>query len=97
MDRDVERILVFMQDNIRAPKLMAVAHAVAKISDLIWAQYADGKNDPDDRCQPFGFIVGSDNFKAAQSSERSPDATLQQTPDPSESKKPNYDHHKMAC
>lgn len=41
MDRDVERVLAFMQENLPAFKLLAVAHAVAQISHLIWARYVD--------------------------------------------------------
>jgi hypothetical protein len=35
MDHDVARVLRFMQTTISSPKLVAVAHAVAQLSDLL--------------------------------------------------------------
>jgi hypothetical protein len=57
LDHDVERVLAFMQENIRAPKLTAVAMAVAQLSPLLWARYEGDTNDPLDRFHPFSFTV----------------------------------------
>jgi hypothetical protein len=41
IDNDVEKIIEFMMREIGVVKLCGVAHAVAQIGDLIWAQYSD--------------------------------------------------------
>ncbi len=67
MDHDVERVLAFMQRNVRASKLYDVAHAVAQLSDFIWVECADRRKDPNESGTfvPFRFIAGNDEFRAS--------------------------------
>jgi hypothetical protein len=57
MDHDVERVLLFMQTNIRATKLVAVVRAVSQLAGLIWARYEGDTNDPEDKFKPFGLSM----------------------------------------
>lgn len=74
IDRDVEQVLIFMQRNIRANKLLPVAHAIAEISDVLWGHFI--KQSVPEFC-PFLFVEGNDNFKSASDvSGQLPDARL---------------------
>jgi hypothetical protein len=50
LDTDVAKVIDFMQHNMKARQLRAVAHAVAQIGDLIWAHFRDAED-----FQPFRF------------------------------------------
>ncbi|MGO9449974.1 MAG: hypothetical protein ACLQDV_02840 [Candidatus Binataceae bacterium] len=83
IDRDVERVLAFMQRHLPARKLVTVAHAVAQLSDLLWTRY-DHPVDEAAKLRPFAFVVGDDDFKAVDetySSGRSLDANGLRPPD----------------
>jgi hypothetical protein len=65
IDPDVERVLAFMQDNIPACKLVAVARLVEQLSGLLWVRY---QNPVDEtfKMRPFAFIVGDNNFRPSE-------------------------------
>lgn len=43
VDSDVAKIAELMERNVPACKLQGVAHAIAKLSDLLWDHLSDGK------------------------------------------------------
>lgn len=40
VDKDVATVAEFMERNLIAPRLQEVAHAVARLADLLWAHHA---------------------------------------------------------
>jgi hypothetical protein len=77
IDRDVERVLTFMQDNLPAFKRVAIAHSVAQISDLLWERHKTPIPEVA-KVQPFALITRDNDFIPASrtcSSEPRLDAT----------------------
>jgi hypothetical protein len=62
IDPDIEQVLEFMQNNLKGCKLVAVAHAVAQLSDLLWARHQNPIDDTA-RLRPFAFLTGGGDFK----------------------------------
>jgi hypothetical protein len=46
MDSDVKNVSLFMQKNIRADKLSAVARALANLAPALWDRYVSEVSDP---------------------------------------------------
>lgn len=61
IDPDVERVLTFMQHNLKACHLAPVARSVAQLAELLWARYENPVYE-EAALRPFAFLTSDERF-----------------------------------